>query len=67
MSLLDYLNRLQQSPVQTRKIALVLSVTVFMAIIIGLWILELRAIRIPSASGAAEPFRVLWDSVRNKF
>lgn len=66
MALIDTIERLREAPIHKRKIALAVSVTFLMALVIGIWILSLKGGGATQGgdAGAEKPFEILWNSVR---
>ncbi len=65
MALFDSLENLQNAPKKKRVGVLVVSVTIFMALVIGLWVLQLRwEPANQTGSSFIEPIKLIWSSLK---
>jgi hypothetical protein len=68
MALIDRIERVQQSTPQVRRFILIISVTIIMAAIIGIWVAQLKyELRDDAATPSlAENFGSIWKKIKEQ-
>ena len=65
MAFLDSLENLQNAPKKKRLGILIILVTLFMALVIGLWVLQLKGEPSREAGPSfIEPIKLIWNSLK---
>ena len=72
MSVIDYIEKAQQSSVSKRKAVLVISTAVLMSVIIAIWIMQFRLpisdeVALSSLPGVEKPFTLLLSYFKDFF